>query len=213
MEPVVEHYGVKGMHWGIRREDGSPRFTKQQVKKAAVIFGAAVGVAAITVGSVYAAKHMKGSMGDIKVSDISIPPAAKKFAEAMAKEPVGVVHGARTKNKGFTFPGRGGLSDPSAEWMKAGFTGSGLPAGVDPATKTHAWRYGDRGEKIAAVFPDPLGRRDRAGREIHHEVMLPEEVAKKVKDLSDVPKVAWDLIKDTYDALYEADVNIPQERR
>lgn len=197
METTVQHYGIKGMHWGVRKSDGSPKVTKQQVKKAAIILGAAVGVAAIAVGSAYAVKNIKGSMGDINISDISVPPAAKKFAESMAREPVGIVHASRTKNRGFTFPGRGGMSDPYSEWSKAGFKPEGVPVG--------AWRYGDRNEKIAANFPDPLGRRDRGGRPIHHEVMIPEEVAKNIHDLKDVPDVAWSMIKDTYDALYDAD--------
>lgn len=197
MEQVIEHYGIKGMHWGIRKDDGTPRFTKQQVKKAAIIFGAAVGVAAIAVGSAYAVKQMHGSMGDIKISDISIPPAAKKFADAMAAEPVGIVHASRTKNKGFTFPGRGGLSDPFIEWEKAGFKSNVNVVGTR--------RYGERNEKIAASFPDPLGRKDRAGRPINHEVMIPEEVAKNIHNLDDVPNIAWSMIKDTYNALYDAD--------
>jgi hypothetical protein len=197
------HYGVKGMRWGVRRDNPSggglrsrlKNIDREKVKKAAIVLGTAAAAATIALGAAYAANQMKGRGGDLDVGDISFPDKAKKLAESLSAEPVSIIHATRTKNKGFSFPGKGGLDDPFKEWEKAGFDAGGHTSDFR--------RYGDRGEKVAARFEDPLGRLDRSGRKIHHEVMLPEELARGVNNAEDARRVAWPLIKDTYDATYD----------
>jgi hypothetical protein len=175
---------------------GSHTINKKQLKKAAIITGSAMGVAAIAVGSVFAARYL-GSSGSLSAANATVGAPVKKFAQSMAEEPIGIVHAARGKHHGFTFPGRGGLTDPLIEYDKAGF--HTLQDAKGAAFK----RYGDRLEKIAAKYPDPAGRLDRSGRGIFHEVMLPESMAKMVNNVDDVVDVTWPLIKDKYDALYD----------
>lgn len=187
----LAHHGVKGMHWGVRKDKprSTPEKSRKGLKKAAVILGSAAAAAAIAVGTAYVLSRDN----DIPLSKAHPSETGKKFSESFAKEPVGIVHAARGKNRGFTFPQRGSLDDPLKEYAKAGFD--------DLASNSHK-RYGDRQEKVAAKFDDPEGRKDFAGRPIEHEVMLPESMAQPVKTLSDVVSTAWPLIKDTYETLY-----------
>lgn len=190
----LEHFGVKGMRWGVRKS-GSDQKTEHSNKKrnAAIVLGSVVAVTAIAAGALYAKKHMGASTKDIsKVSETT-----KNFAESMAKEPVGIVHATRGKARGFTFPQHGGLNHPLREYDKSGLTRD--------MSDTAFIRYGNRNEKIAARFLDPLGRKDLAGRPIPHEVLLPEEMARGIKSHSDVVSKIWPLIKDTYAPFYRSE--------
>jgi hypothetical protein len=186
----LEHHGVKGMKWGVRKKEDSTGWSNK--KKAAVIFGSAAAVTALAVGAVYAKKHF-----GVSTSNISKPAeATKKFAESMAAEPIGIVHASRGQSvrSGFTFPQRGGLSNPLAEYDKAGLQN------MAPGSFK---RYGDRNEKVAAIFLDPLGRKDQAGRIIPHEVVLPEDLAKGLHTNEDVVSKIWPIIKDVYEPFYK----------
>lgn len=187
----LEHHGIKGMHWGIRQksEDNKKMSNK---KKAAIILGSAAAITAISIGAIYAKKRMH-----IKISNIVKPKESiKNYAEAISKEPVGIVHAARGKNLGFTFIQRGGLTNPVHEYDKAGFNNF---VGIDVYK-----RYGDRSEKIAARILDPENRKDFSGRQIFHELMLPESMSKGVSEINDVRDRAWPLIKDIYQAFWDS---------
>ncbi len=112
----------------------------------------------------------------------------------MAKEPIGIVHSSRGKNRGYTFLQRGGLDNPGEEMIKAG---------LDRMNAGEFKRYGERSEKVAARYLDPEGRKDFSGRRIGHDVVLPESMAKKVSNLSDVEAMTWPLIKDVYQVLWD----------
>lgn len=206
-EALLMHYGIKGMHWGVRKTEPSGRPSSsssvQQAKpgwsnkkKAAVIFGSVVGVAAIGAGAYYAKKHYGISLNSVnKFAKTEVAKPTKQFAQAMAKEPLGIVHSSRGKHHGYTFPQRGGLTDPESEFMRAGL-GQGQSHG-------HFARYGNRLEKVAATFHDPEGRTDFSGRRIVHDVILPESLAKEVNNIDDVQKLVWPKIKDVYDSFYQ----------
>lgn len=67
-EEFLEHYGVKGMHWGVRNSrpasgsNGKSEKPKHSKKKIAV--GVAVGVGAVAVGVILAKNHK------VKVAEI-----------------------------------------------------------------------------------------------------------------------------------------------
>lgn len=190
----ITHFGVKGMRWGVRKNqtEGSSSDRRENLKKAAVILGSAAAATAIIAGTVYVARK---NMGNISMVDITPSDTGKNFADSFAQEPVGIVHAARGKHKGFTFPQRGGLDDPVKEYDKAN---------PDSLVLNSYRRYGDRQEKVAAKFSDPLGRKDRAGRPIEHNVILPEDLASRINSFDDIVPTVWPLIDNTYAALYDA---------
>ncbi len=163
-------------------------------KKAAIVLGSVAAATAITVGVIYAKKHMNTPTSDILPASKSV----RKFAESMAKEPIGIVHSSRGKNGGYTFPQRGGLDNPGEEMIKAG---------LDRMKVGEFKRYGERSEKVAARYLDPEGRKDFSGRLIGHDVVLPESMAKNVSNLSDVEAMTWPLIKDVYQVLWDKSQN------
>lgn len=200
VDDFLDHYGTKGMRWGVRKaqDKSPPKETSKSEgmsnkKKAAIIFGSVAGVAALAVGATYAKKHMNVPMSEIGQPSESV----KKFSEAMAREPVGIVHSSRGKNRGFTFPQHGGLTDPLREYDDSGLT-------RDLSDKAFL-RYGKNNEKIAARFLDPEGRKDAAGRIIPHEVILPESMARGVNTHDEAVAKAWPLIKDIYRPFYRSE--------
>lgn len=208
-DDFLEHYGVRGMHWGVRKDrkkssksdqkhqlDKKPSKSDQKhhldKKSAGIILGSAVAAAAIGGGIIFAHQYMGLQLKNL--SGVTKP--AEQFTKAMAEEPLGIIHSARGRNVGFMFPQRGGLSDPLHEYN--------LGFGGDDHSHTFFRRYGDNLEKVAVRFPDPLGRKDHAGRIIPHDVLLPESLAKGVSNANDAEKVAWPRIKDVFGALYES---------
>lgn len=197
----LEHFGVKGMKWGVRKErtssspDSSQKEGWSNKKKAAVILGSAAVAASLIAGGIYAKKHFNVKMANLPKS--SAP--SKKLSESLAKEPVSLIHASRGKTIGFSFLQRGGLEDPLKEYMR-----SGLESADIEQSKKFFSRYGDRNEKIALRFMDPLGRKDQSGRAIPHEALLPESLAKGVNSHEEAVAKVWPLIKDTYEAIYDA---------
>lgn len=193
----LQHFGVKGQKWGVRKAEPTsstdsktePKTGMSKKRKAAIIIGSAVGVAAIAAGALYAKKHM-----GVPLSSISSSAKGEAVAKAMAKEPTSIVHAARGRFFGWGFPQHGGLANPLAEYDKSGL--------VNASGETFFNRYGDRKEKVAARFLDPEGRKDISGRKIFHDVMLPEDLSVGVNSHQDAQAKVWPMIKDTYNALY-----------
>ncbi|WP_113719077.1 hypothetical protein [Arthrobacter dokdonensis] len=52
--------------------------------------------------------------------------------------------------------------------------------------------------KVALRFPDPLGRRDRAGRIIPHDFVVFEPLAHEVESVEDGIRLVWPLVADEF---------------
>jgi hypothetical protein len=196
VDDFLVHYGVKGMKWGRRKDraEGESRFSPEQkakLKRAAIIAGTTVVVGALAVGSVYVAQN-----SGTKVPANAKTKAAEDFVKAKIQEQqTGIIHATRGKNKGFSFYDKGGLTEALDEYTSA--------FGSDSEGGTLFKRVGNNGEKVAARFNDPDGRKDRAGRVIPHEVILPEPLAKGVTNLDEAIAKVWPMIKDTVESRYD----------
>lgn len=196
VDTFLEHYGVKGMKWGKRkdRSEGESRFSPEQkakLKRAAVIAGTAAVVGALAIGSVYVAQNY-GSKVPAKVDT----KAAEDFVKAKIQEQqTGVLHATRGRNKGFSFYDKGGLTEPLREYTSV--------FGENSEGGDLFKRVGENNEKVGIRFMDPEGRKDRAGRVIPHEVILPAPLAKDVKTLDEAIAKVWPMIKDAVESKYD----------
>lgn len=193
-QDALAHFGVKGQRWGVRNEDrlkGSEKMgqedEKKSHKKALIIAGSVVGVAAIAAGAYYVAKRYS-----IPVPKEVLTEAAK----AVTEEPKSLIWSARGKNVGYKIMQRGGIKDPEMQFLKAGHDGEKFPKELI--------RFGDRNEKIAATFRDPEGRKDRAGRGIVHDVILPEIMSAGVETLQQVQDKVWPMVKGEFADYYNS---------
>ena len=85
-----------------------------------------------------------------------------------------------------------GLSDPLPTYERAFGELRDAPT---------AWRR--EGEEVALRIPDPLGRKDAAGRIIPHEFVIFGDLADKVGSVEDGLRVVWPLIADAYASAWE----------
>jgi hypothetical protein len=202
VDDFLEHHGVKGMHWGVRKDDSgsgsrsrslSPE-SRAKLKKAAIIGGTVVAASLLAAGAAYVAQN-----NDISVSSLLAGSgeknisAGKAFADKAHTEPIGVIHASRGKNSGFEFLTKGGTDSPLHEYDLSG---------VHDLGPNSIRRYGRHNEKVAANILDPEGRKDFAGRPIFHEIILPKSLAEGVNNVEDVKKLVWPSLKDSYDAVY-----------
>jgi hypothetical protein len=205
-EDYIEHFGVKGMKWGVRKDRGrsgtarsgqkTPRFSaEQKVKAKKVAIG--LGVLTVAAGTAYLAYSMNRN-GNVPIRSITPPASAKKFVDEV-KTQTDLIHASRGKNKGFHFIKSGGLPDPLHDYEKAFGADSG---------KAEMFRRLDDG-RIAAGFLDPQGRSDHAGRMIPHQVLIPHSMASGINNLDDVRNKIWPLLKPTYDTMYEKSLARP----
>lgn len=203
-DEFLEHHGIKGMHWGVRQNRSSGNSGEKspsdhaKLKKTAKIAGGVLVAAAVVAGSVYLAKHPELLQKAINPKTKSgNAKKGKEFVDSLIKEPTSPIHAARTKNNGYDFQMKGGLRDPLPEYDRAGFQ-------KNPFLEENGHvRYGSKKEKVAVTFKDPHGRKDRAGRTILHEVIIPESHAAGIKNFEDAKSKAWSLVKDTYDPRYD----------
>ncbi len=209
-EDYISHFGVKGMHWGVRKDDSSgSRATSPgtastsnhaKLKKATIIGGSVAGAALLAGGAYYLATH-----GGLPISSLSSASktAGKKLVEEAVKpkELTDVIHASKGKGReGFKFLKKGGLIDPLQEFEK----GFGQHASPNPG---EFLRYGAKAEKLAVAFLDPLGRKDAAGRVIPHEVILPAHHAEGINTYADAVKKAWSLVGHDYNKYFETTGN------
>ena len=59
------------------------------------------------------------------------------------------------------------------------------------------------GDRVALRFPDPLGRRDRAGRVIPHEFVVFEPLAADIHTVDEGRRLVWPLVADEYARIWD----------
>lgn len=196
----LEHYGVKGMRWGVRNDrrlkgakqsSVSNKQPSNNSSRKRVVRNIAIGLGALAVvaGSAYAAKTLSQNK---KLSSNNIPKASVKVGEAAAKrvtqgEPTSVVMASRGKNRGFRFIKNGGVPDPLVEYMKSSLLKS----------ETQGFEKYDGG-KVAVSFLNPDGLKDKSGRVIPISLVIPKSQATGINSTDDVLKSVWPQIKDAF---------------
>ena len=108
--------------------------------------------------------------------------------------PEGLIWATRGRTWGFRFLLDGGLSDPLPEYERVF-----ADLGDDPRTCSRV------GGKVALRFPDPLGRRDAAGRVIPHDFVVSGDVASSIQSVDDGLQQVWPLVEVTYARVWDAE--------
>ena len=91
-----------------------------------------------------------------------------------------IIWATRGRTWGFRFLLTGGSGNPLPEY-EAAFAG----AGNEPEVCHRA------GDRVALRFPDPLGRKDRAGRVIPHEFVVAGPLAAEIGSVEDGRRLVW----------------------
>lgn len=202
-DEYLEHFGKKGMRWGVRNADGTKAakipLTEEQRKARNKKIVIASTAAALVVGTIATAVILK-KYGKFPIS--SFAKTAEKTAKVkeavdkVAEMPSGVLHASRGKDKGFRFINNGGLlGSPLEAYDKS-------PLGGDQGGENFR-KFGKDLSMVSARFLDPEGRTDRAGRVIPHDVVFPNNLVAGINSLDDVRSKVWPLIKDGYDEFYK----------
>jgi len=102
-----------------------------------------------------------------------------------------LVWATRGRSWGFRFLLDGGYPDPLPIYDRA-FAGTEGEQTVCRPVGTH----------VALRFPDPLGRRDKSGRAIPHDIVVLPPLAAEVRSLEDGQRLVWSTLADTYDRVW-----------
>ena len=103
-----------------------------------------------------------------------------------------LVWATRGRSWGFRFLIDGDYSDPLPTYERA-FAGTEGESSVC----RHA------GTLVALRFPDPLGRRDEAGRVIPHDLVLHQPLADDVRSIEDGQRLVWPLLADAFARVWD----------
>ena len=197
-EDYLQHHGILGMHWGIRKEEPSlpkiPR-TKEQnkalLKKAVITTGVILSATAITAGKIYMDSQKNKQSSAPSASSVS---HGETFVNTYVQQPRNLILLNSDR-----FTSDGGLNDPLPEFEK-GISAFDKANHTDTAYRTEPGmiRYGDRSEKIYANIPDPYGRKDRSGRPINHQVVIPQVLSIGINSFDDVKTKIWPIMETQY---------------
>ncbi|HEY5181448.1 MAG TPA: hypothetical protein VIJ07_17020 [Dermatophilaceae bacterium] len=91
-----------------------------------------------------------------------------------------LIWATRGRSWGFRFLLDGGYPDPLAIYDRA-FAGTEGELTLCRRAGTH----------VALRFPDPLGRRDEAGRIIPHDIVVQPPLANEVRSVEDGQRLVW----------------------
>lgn len=103
-----------------------------------------------------------------------------------------LIWATRGREWGFRFLLDGGFPDPLPAYERAF-------AGTEGETAT----YRRAGAQVALRFPDPEGRRDRAGRIIPHDFVVQLPLAHNVHSVEDGQRQVWPLLAATFERLWD----------
>jgi hypothetical protein len=103
----------------------------------------------------------------------------------------GVIWATRGRHWGFRFLLRGGLKDPLPLYESV-FVGLG--------SEVRTWRL--KGEVGAVRFTDPEGRRDRSGRTIQHDFVVPEALSSSIHSPDEGVERLWPLVSAAYSRVW-----------
>lgn len=107
---------------------------------------------------------------------------------------VNLIWATRGRSWGFRFLLRDGYPDPLAAYERAF-------AGIED--EFIACR--SVGQQVALRFPDPLGRKDAAGRVIPHDFVVMEPFANDVNSVDDGLQTIWPLVAAIFDQVWNTD--------
>ncbi len=107
--------------------------------------------------------------------------------------PESLIWATRGRSWGFRFLLDGGESDPLSEYERSF-------AGLEDEPTT--WRR--TAGKVALRFPDPLGRKDSAGRVIPHEFVVSGDLADEMQSVEDGLHLIWPLVAEAYARVWDA---------
>lgn len=100
-----------------------------------------------------------------------------------------MIWATRGRTWGFRFLDGGGFPDPLVVYDQY-FAGVGEGPEV--------WRPGGIGEPLALRFPDPMGRRDEAGRTIPHEFIIFPPDSESLNSFEVCRERVWAQVKDRF---------------
>ncbi|MGF9660528.1 hypothetical protein AAIH25_01510 [Arthrobacter crystallopoietes] len=103
-----------------------------------------------------------------------------------------LIWATRGRTWGFRFLRNGGFADPLPEYDKV-FS--------DIEDKREVWRR--VGETAGLRFPDPLGRKDRAGRVIPHEFVVFGPLTDEITSVEDGRQRVWPLVANDFANYFE----------
>lgn len=108
--------------------------------------------------------------------------------------PATLIWATRGRSWGFRFLFNGGLSDPLADYER-------IFAGLRDEPTICRRVAG----KVALRFPDPLRRRDSAGRLIPHDFVVPGNLADEIESVEDGLQKVWPLVAEAYSRVWAAE--------
>lgn len=106
-----------------------------------------------------------------------------------------IIWATRGRRWGFRFLETGGHTDPLPAY-DAAFAAVG--------DERRACRR--TGDVVALRFPDPLGRRDAAGRVIPHDFVVTGDLAARVHTVDDGLALVWPQVEDRYAEAWDAEL-------